>query len=83
VSVKEVNGGYVFDFTLNHDRSRETIPAPHNKAALKRIEEQEAVYKFAISMNDKSIANRFPSSKIIRKAFDTGCKYTMHYYSNI
>ncbi|OFC70088.1 hypothetical protein BFC18_15230 [Alteromonas confluentis] len=71
------------DFTLGHQRYRETIPAPQNKAALKRIEEQEAVYKFAISMNDKSIADRFPSSKIIQKAFDSGCNYTIDDYSSI
>jgi len=83
VSVKAVKGGYVIDFTLGHQRYRETIPAPQNKAALKRIEEQEAVYKFAISMNDKSIADRFPNSKIIQKAFDTGCNYTIDDYSSI
>ncbi|WP_419227613.1 site-specific integrase [Alteromonas sp. OM2203] len=83
MSVKEVNGGYVIDFTLNHERYRETIPAPHNKTASKRIEEQEAIYKMAISLNDKAIAGRFPNSKIIQKAFDTGCDYTIHDYSNI
>lgn len=83
MSVKEVNGGYVIDFTLNHERFRETIPAPHNKTAAKRIEEQEAIYKMAISLNDKAIASRFPNSKIIQKAFDTGCSYTIHDYSNI
>ncbi|AMJ87028.1 MULTISPECIES: site-specific integrase [Alteromonas] len=83
MSVKEVNGGYVIDFTLNHERYRETIPAPHNKNAAKRIEEQEAIYKMAISLNDKAIASRFPNSKIIQKAFDTGCNYTIHDYSNI
>ncbi|MCH2256487.1 MAG: site-specific integrase [Alteromonas sp.] len=83
MSVKEVNGGYVIDFTLNHERFRETIPAPHNKTAAKRIEEQEAIYKMAISLNDKAIASRFPNSKIIQKAFDTGCNYTIHDYSNI
>lgn len=83
MSVKEVNGGYVIDFTLNHERFRETVPAPHNKSASKRIEEQEAIYKMAISLNDKAIANRFPNSKIIQKAFDIGCIYTVHDYSNI
>jgi len=83
MSVKEVNGGYVIDFTLNHERFRETIPAPHNKTAKRRIEDQESLYKMAISLNDKSVANRFPSSKIIQKAFDTGCNYTIHDYSNI
>lgn len=37
----------------------------------------------AISFSDKSIANRFPNSKIIRKAFDTGCNFTIHDYSKI
>lgn len=83
MSVKAVKGGYVIDFTLNNERYRETIPAPHNKSALKRIEDRETVYKFAISMNDKSIADKFPSSKIIQKAFDSGCDYTIHEYSNI
>ncbi len=83
MSVKEMNGGYVIDFTLNHERYRETIPAPHNKTASKRIEEQEAIYKMAISLNDKAIASRFPNSKIIQKAFDTGCNFTIHDYSNI
>lgn len=83
MSVKAVNGGYVIDFTLNHERFRETVPAPHNKTAAKRIEEQEAIYKMAITLNDKAIASRFPNSKIIQKAFDTGCNYTIHDYSNI
>ncbi|CAI2389875.1 conserved hypothetical protein [Alteromonas macleodii] len=42
MSVKAVKGGYVIDFTLGHQRYRETIPSPQNKAAVKRIEEQEA-----------------------------------------
>ena len=83
MSVKAVKGGYVIDFTLNNERYRETIPAPHNKSALKRIEDRETVYKFAISMNDKSIADKFPNSKIIQKAFDNGCDFTIHEYSNI
>lgn len=83
MSVKAVKGGYVIDFTLDNQRYRETIPAPHNKSALKRIEEQETIYKFAISMNDKSIADKFLNSKIIQKAFDTSCDYTIHEYSNI
>ena len=83
MSVKVVKGGYVIDFTLNNERYRETIPAPHNKSALKRIEDRETVYKFAISMNDKSIANKFPNSKIIQKAFELNCDFTIHEYSNI
>ena len=71
MSVKAVNGGYVIDFTVNHERYRETVPAPHNKTAKRRIEDQESLYKMAISLNDKSVANRFPNSKIIQKAFDT------------
>ena len=34
-------------------------------------------------MNDKSIADRFPNSKIIQKAFDTGCNCTIDDYSSI
>lgn len=83
MSVKEVNGGYVIDFTLNHERFRETIPAPHSKKALQRIEDQEKVYRMAISLDDKGIADRFPNSKIIQKAFNTGCNFTIHDYSNI
>ncbi|GAB5391876.1 MAG: hypothetical protein Altm2KO_21750 [Alteromonas macleodii] len=83
MSVKAVNGGYVIDFTVNHERYRETVPAPHNKTAKRRIEDQESLYKMAISLNDKSVANRFPNSKIIQKAFDTGCNFTIHDYSNI
>jgi len=83
MSVKKVNGGYVIDFTLNHERYRETIPAPHNKKALQRVEDQEKVYRMAISFSDKSIANHFPNSKIIQKAFNTGCNFTIHDYSNI
>ena len=60
IFLHSLKGGYVIDFTLNNERYRETIPAPHNKSALKRIEDRETVYKFAISMNDKSIADKFP-----------------------
>lgn len=83
MSVKEIKGGYIIDFTLNHERFRETVPAPHNKTARKRIEEQESLYKMAISVNNEVLASRFPNSKIIRKAFDTGRHYTIHDYSNI
>lgn len=83
MSVKTVNGGYAIDFTINNKRYRETIPAPHNKKALQRIEDQEKVYKMAILLDDKGIADRFPSSKIIQKAFSTGCNFTIHDYSNI
>ncbi|WP_137166768.1 site-specific integrase [Salinimonas lutimaris] len=83
MSVKVVKGGYVIDFTLGHQRYRETVPAPHNKTALKRVEEQESIYKFAISMSDKSLADKFSTSKIIQKAFDKQCEYTIHDYSNI
>lgn len=83
MSVKAVNGGYVIDFTINNKRYRETIPAPHNKRALQRIEDQEKVYRMAISLDDKAIVSRFPNSKIVQKAFDIGCHYTIHDYSNI
>lgn len=69
MSVKAVNGGYVIDFTINHERFSETIPAPHNKTAAKSTEEQEAISKMAISLNDKAIASHLPNSKIIQKAF--------------
>jgi integrase len=59
MSVTAVKSGYVIYFTLNNERYRETIPAPHNKSALRRIEDRETVYKFAISMNDKTIADKF------------------------
>ncbi|WP_052247459.1 tyrosine recombinase XerC [Alteromonas macleodii] len=83
MSVKKVNGGYVIDFTINNKRFRETIPAPHNKKAFQRIEDQEKIYRMAISLDDKGIADRFPNSKIIQKAFNTECNYTIHEYSNI
>lgn len=83
MSVKEVNGGYVIDFTLNHERFKETVPAPHNKTSKKRIEDQESLYKMAIHLNDKAVASHFPNRKIIQKAFETDCNYTIHDYSNI
>ncbi|MCG7654452.1 site-specific integrase [Alteromonas sp. Cnat2-8] len=83
MSVKTVNGGYAIDFTINNKRYRETIPAPHNKKALQRIQDQEKVYRMAILLDDKAIADRFPSSKIIQKAFNTECNFTIHDYSNI
>ncbi len=70
MAVKEVKNGYVIDFTIGHQRYRETIPAPINKSAQKRIEEQESVYKMAISLSDKAIAARFPNSKITKKPLD-------------
>jgi integrase len=84
MAVKEVKNGYVIDFTLNGVRYRESIPAPINKSAQKRIEEQEAVYKMAISLNDKAIAERFPNSKIIQKAFGRDSdNLTIEQYSSI
>lgn len=69
MAVKEVKNGYVIDFTIEHQRYRETIPAPINKSSRKRVEEQESIYKMAISLNDEAIAARFTNSKIIQKAF--------------
>ncbi len=36
----------------------------------------------AISLNDKSIAKRFPNCKIMQKAFNTGFSSTIHDYSS-
>lgn len=83
MSVKAVKGGYVIDFTLGHQRYRETVPAPHNKAAQKRIEDRETLFRFAITMNDKSLVEKFSTSKIFQKAFDTGGEFTIHDYSKI
>jgi integrase len=84
MAVKEVKNGYVIDFTIEHQRYRETIPAPINKSAHKRVEEQESIYKMAITLNDEVIASRFPNSKIIQKAFGReGDKFTIDQYSSI
>jgi integrase len=84
MAVKEVKNGYVIDFTIGHQRYRETISAPINKSAQKRIEEQESIYKMAISLNDKAIAARFPNSKIIQKAFDRESdNFTIEQYCKI
>ena len=84
MAVKEVKNGYVIDFTIGHQRYRETIPAPINKSAQKRIEEQESVYKMAISLSDKAIAARFHNSKIIQKAFGRDSdSFTIDQYSSI
>lgn len=83
MSVKAVKGGYVIDFTLNNERYRETIPAPHNKSALKRVEDRETLFRHAISLNDETIVAKYSDSKIFQKAFDTDCDFTIHDYSNI
>ncbi|MDG6097254.1 site-specific integrase [Alteromonas sp. ZYF713] len=83
MSVKAVKGGYVINFTLNNERYRETIPAPHNKSALRRIQDLETLFRHAITMNDETIVAKYSDSKIFKKAFDTSCNYTIHDYSNI
>lgn len=84
MAVKQVKNGYVIDFTIGHQRYRESIPAPINKSAQKRIEEQESVYKMAISLSDDAIAARFPNSKIIQKAFGRESdSFTIDHYSGI
>jgi len=83
MSVKKIDNGYVIDFTLDGVRFRERITAPHNKSAEKRIQEQEAVYRMAISLNDLNVAARFSNSSIIKKAFQSSCHYTIKDYAKI
>ena len=84
MSVKQTTGGYIIDFTLGGTRYRESIPAPHNKSAEKRIIDQEAVYKMAIALSDKTALERFPNSGILQKAFDSkNSNYTIDQYSSI
>ncbi|MDO6693564.1 tyrosine-type recombinase/integrase [Aliiglaciecola sp. 3_MG-2023] len=84
MTVKISKGGYVMDFTLNGVRYRESIPAPHNKSAEKRLIEQEAVYKMAISISDKTALDKYPNSGILQKAFDfKSASYTVDAYSSI
>ena len=84
MSVKKIKDGYSIDFTLNGVRYRERITAPHNNSAKKRIQEQELVYKMAISISDKTSLDKYPNSRIIQKAFvDSKSKFTINDYSNI
>jgi integrase len=82
--VREIKSGYVIDFTLDQQRYIETIHAPKNKSAYKRVKEQESLYRMAISLTDKAIAARFPNSKIIQKAFGReGDNFTIDQYCSI
>jgi integrase len=84
MAVKEVKSGYVIDFTIEHQRYRETIPARHNKTNKKRILDQEAIYKMAITISDKSYLDKHPNSKILQKAFKCESdSFTIDQYSSI
>tara|TARA_R110002167_G_scaffold154760_4_gene349049 strand:+ start:5547 stop:6611 length:1065 start_codon:yes stop_codon:yes gene_type:complete len=84
MAVKEVKNGYVIDFSVEQQRYRETIPAPHSKTIEKKLSDQEAIYKMAITISDKSYLVKYPNSKILQKAFrcesDT---FTIDQYSSI
>jgi integrase len=84
VTIKKTKNGYVIDFTVEHQRYRETIPAPHSKTIEKKLSDQEAIYKMAITISDKSYLDRYPNSKILCKAFasDTD-SLTIDHYSKI
>jgi integrase len=84
MAVKEVKNGYVIDFTIGHQRYRETIPAPHSKTIEKKLSDQQAIYKMAITINDKSYLEKYPNSKILQKAFNNASsKLTVDNYSSI
>ncbi|GAB5380985.1 MAG: hypothetical protein Alis3KO_17690 [Aliiglaciecola sp.] len=84
MSVKKSKNGYVMDFTIGGIRYRESIPAPHNKTAEKRLSEQEAVYKMAITISDKTALVKYPNSNILQKAFDNdNSNYTVDQYSSV
>jgi integrase len=84
MAVKEVKNGYVIDFTIEHQRYRETIPAPHSKTIEKKLSDQQAIYKMAITINDKSYLEKYPNSKILQKAFNNASsKLTVDNYSSI
>jgi integrase len=70
MSVNKTNTGYIIDFTVNGNRYRERIHAPNNKTALKRIQDIESNYKFAIKSNDRSFLEKYPNSGILKKAFE-------------
>lgn len=82
MAVREINDGYVIDFTINGKRYRESIPAPFNKTAYKRICDREANYKMAISMDDASFLEKWPNSKIMQKAFADSQDFTVEDYAN-
>ncbi|MEP2652699.1 MAG: site-specific integrase [Paraglaciecola sp.] len=84
MAVKEVKNGYVIDFTIEHQRYRETIPAPHSKTIEKKLGDQEAIYKMAITINEKSYLDKYPNSKILQKAFRCESDFfTIDQYSSI
>ncbi|MEP0357053.1 tyrosine-type recombinase/integrase [Paraglaciecola sp.] len=84
MTIKKTEKGYVIDFTIEHQRYRETIPAPHSKTIEKKLGDQEAIYKMAITINDKSYLNKYPNSKILQKAFRCESDlFTIDQYSSI
>jgi integrase len=84
VSVKRISNGYLIDFTINGERYRERIIAPHYKTAEKRINEQETIYKMAITISDQGSLEKYPNSGIIQKAFvGAESKFTINEYFNI
>lgn len=83
MSVKKTSSGYLIDFTLNNERYRESVPAPHNTAAYKRICLQQDVYRMAISLSDQTIAKKYPNSKILQKAFKTKDELTIGEFAKV
>jgi integrase len=69
MTIKKTKNGYVMDFTVEHQRYRETIPARHSKTIEKKLSDQEAIYKMAITTSDKSYLEKYPNSKVLQKAF--------------
>lgn len=80
MSVKLTTGGYIIDFTIKHIRYREKIPSPHNKASEKRVQQRELEYQRAIAMDDSTELEKYPSSKILQKAFLRFAKFTIDEY---
>jgi integrase len=84
MTIKKTKNGYVIDFTVEHQRYRETIPAPHSKTIEKKLYDQEAIYKMAITISDKSYLEKYPNSKILQKAFHCESDaFTIDQYSSI
>jgi integrase len=84
MTIKKIINGYVMDFTVEHKRYRETIPAPHSKTIEKKLSDQEAIYKMAITISDKSYLEKYPNSKILQKAFHCESDaFTIAQYSSI
>lgn len=82
MSVKQTSGGYIIDFTINHKRYREKIPSPHNKTSERRIKQRELEYQRAITMDDSVELEKYPSSKILQKAFQRFAKFTIDEYAS-